>query len=92
MDQLPRHYQQFKHQFLSGENFSYQPPRGYRGSSDFTMLYVSGGVLAVTGTLAYLNGHHNDAGFFSPDNTGLTIGGSVSATILLTKFLVDRYR
>ena len=92
-EQLPKNYQQFKHQFMFHSNMGDQASMpSYRGNDDFTMLYVTGGLVVITGTLAYLNGRSNSNGFFSPDNTGLIVVGSISAGIVLTKFLVDRYR
>jgi len=93
-EELPASYQQFKHQFLLNGNIpeNAAPFRSYRGNDDFTMLYVAGGLLALTGGLAYANGNNHPDGFFAPDNTGLIIGGSLSSAILLTKYLVDRYR
>jgi hypothetical protein len=92
--ELPASYQQFKHQFLLNENMSEnaRPFRSFRSDDDFTMLYVAGGLLVLTGGLAYANGYNHSDGFFTPDNTGLIVGGSVSTAILLTKFFVDRYR
>jgi len=93
-EDLPASYQQFKHQFLVSGNMSQNsvPFRRFKGNNDFTMLYVAGGLLVVTGGLAYLNGHNHPEGFFTPDNTGLIIGGSFSAIILAVKHLADQYR
>lgn len=92
--EMPESYQQFKHQFLNtSRNFGNPiPAQNFRGGDDYTMLYVAGGLLAVTGGLAYLNSSQNGGGFFSSDNTGMLIGGGFSATVFLTKFFVDRYR
>jgi hypothetical protein len=91
---LPASYQQFKHQFLLNENMpeNARPFSSFKGNDDFTMLYVAGGLFVITGGLAYANGYNHSDGFFSPDNTGLIIGGSLSTAILLTKFFIDRYR
>ena len=91
---LPASYQQFKHQFLLNGNPSEnaRPFRSFKGTDDFTMLYVAGGLFVLTGGLAYVNGYNHSDGFFAPDNTGLIIGGSLSTAILLTKYFVDRYR
>lgn len=93
-DQLPASYQQFKHQFMHNHESQGQPlpVANYKGQDDYTMLYVAGGLLAVTGGMAYLNSSLNDGGFFSTNNTGLLIGGGFSATIFITKYLIDRYR
>lgn len=92
--EMPENYQQFKQQFLNTSRHSgnHIPAQNFRGQSDYTMLYVAGGLLAVTGGLAYLNANQNNSGFFSSDNTGMLIGGGFSATIFLTKYFVDRYR
>lgn len=94
VDELPASYQQFKHQFLHNQERQGQPlpVSNYKGQDDYTMLYVAGGLLAVTGGMAYLNSSMNDGGFFSSNNTGLLIGGSFSATIFITKYFIDRYR
>ena len=91
---LPASYQQFKHQFLRNGDIAEnaRPFSSFRGNDDFTMLYVAGGLFVLTGGLAYLNGYNHSDGFFSPDNTGLIVGGSISGVILLTKYFVDRYR
>jgi len=93
-DEMPANYQQFKHRFLKNHDLQGQPlpAANYRGQDDYTMLYVSGGLLAVTGGMAYLNSSMNDGGFFSSNNTGLLIGGSFSAVVFVTKYFIDRYR
>jgi len=93
-DELPASYQQFKHQFLHNQESQGQPlpVANYKGQDDYTMLYVAGGLLAVTGGMAYLNSSLNEEGFFSTNNTGLLIGGGFSATVFITKYLIDRYR
>lgn len=91
---LPASYQQLKHHLLSKKIASREaiPFRRYSSSNDLTMLYVAGGILAVAGGLAYINTNGNNEEFFSPRNSGLLIGGSISAGVLLTKFIIDKYR
>ncbi len=92
---LPENYQQFKHHFLHQSTEDMQKPLSvgqFRGQDDYTMLYVSGGIVAITGGLAYLNSLRNNGGVFATGNAGILIGGGISATVFLAKYFVDRYR
>jgi len=90
---LPLNYQQFKHQLLSrNAESSAIPAANYRGSDDYTMLYVAGGIAVVTTSFILLNGNNKYTGDFGTANTGMLIGGSISTATLLTKFFIDKYR
>ena len=87
---LPENYQQFKYQMLRLNNKQNQPPIfNFNRGTDFTMLYVAGGLLAVTSTFLFLNGYNNEGGYFTESNTGILIGGGFSTTIFITKFIMD---
>jgi hypothetical protein len=90
---LPGSYQQLKHQMLRLTNEKKQPPIfNFRRGTDFTMLYVAGGLLAATSTFVLLNGYRSEQGYFSESNTGVIIGGGFSTTLFITKFIIDNTR
>jgi hypothetical protein len=69
------------------------PAANYRGRDDYTMLYVAGGSLVLTAGFILLNGENEYTGeFFDEANTGMLIGGGVSALVFTTKFFIDKYR
>jgi hypothetical protein len=92
--QLPTNYQHFKYQLLNQNmKASGIPAANYRGRDDYTMLYVAGGSLVLTAGFILLNGENEYTGeFFDEANTGMLIGGGVSALVFTTKFFIDKYR
>ena len=90
---LPSNYQDFKYRLLNYHTKkSAIPAVNYRGGSDYTMLYVAGGIAAVTTSFILINGNNKYTGEFGSANTGMLIGGSISTATLLAKFFIDKYR
>lgn len=88
---LPSNYQQFKHQLVHLNSNQNNPPVfNFRRGTDFTILYVAGGLLLATSTFAYLNGQKSGEGYFSKPNAGIIIGGGISTGVLITKFFLDQ--
>ncbi|MBS3769213.1 MAG: hypothetical protein V5A47_13680 [Bacteroidales bacterium] len=90
-ESLPENYQLFKHQLIHLNKKQNNPPIfNFRRGTDFTMLYVAGGLLLATSTFVLVNGYNNEDGYFSQTNTGVIIGGSISTAVLITKFFLDQ--
>jgi hypothetical protein len=92
--QLPSNYQHFKYQLLNTNvKGTGIPAANYRGRDDYTMLYVAGGALVITGGFLLLNGKNEYSGeFLDESNTGILVGGGVSALVFTAKFFIDKYR
>jgi len=92
--QLPSNYQHFKYQLVN-KNMKGNgiPAANYRGGDDYTMLYVAGGTLVVTAGFMFLNGKNDYTGeFLDEANTGIMVGGSISALVFTAKYFIDKYR
>jgi hypothetical protein len=90
---LPRNYQQFKHN-LAYMNISHNKPSiiNFGRRTDYTMLYVAGGILVATSSFVLINGNTGNQDYFSSSNIGVMIGGGISTVIFLTKFFLDQNR
>lgn len=91
---LPSNYQHFKYHVLNkNAKGPAIPAANFRGGDDYTMLYVAGGTLVVTAGFIFLNGKNEYTGeLWSETNTGILVGGGVSAIVFTSKYFIDKLR
>ncbi len=94
VQQIPKNYQQLKFQALNyNDTKPAVPINNYRrGGDDYMMLYVAGGVVVLSSAFVLINGKSEYGDGLGAANTGIIIGGSVSAALITTKFFIDRAR
>ena len=90
---LPANYQYFKHCLLD-HNTRKQgiPVSNYRGGDDYIPLFIAGGILVATAGFVLINGKDEYTGKLGEANTGIIIGGGVSAIVITSKFFIEKYR
>jgi len=88
-------YQQFKTQVL---NLEIKETQDYarlrrRGSDDYLMLYVAGGIAVASATLILTNNPDNFVSNSAGDvNLGIAIGGGIACALIVTKYFIDQNR
>jgi hypothetical protein len=90
----PKNYQQLKYSLLNLNQASPNrvPKRNYQSGDDYLMLYVAGGVVVATAATVLLNGTSEYEDGLGQTNTGIIIGGSMMAALIVTKYFVDKTR